>query len=121
MYFRLIAEADAILSGSGWAGAGLLGLVLGWLLLKGLPDKDKQIKELIDTFLTEVKDARKESVESIAKERQQRHEERNQTHADGLRMATLLTENTQQTQALAQEVRVLASMISTLAKKVDPK
>lgn len=45
----LLAEGDP-LSGSpggwsGWAGAGLLGLVLCWLLLKHLPDKDKQIEE----------------------------------------------------------------------------
>lgn len=30
---------------AGWAGAGLLSLVLGWLLLKHLPDKDKQASE----------------------------------------------------------------------------
>lgn len=50
----LIAQAsgainDTLSGGAGWAGAGLLGLVLGWLLLKHLPDKDKQIKDLLDT------------------------------------------------------------------------
>ena len=49
--------------GAGWAGAGLLGLVLAWLLLKHLPDKDKQIQGLIDSKdaavkgLIEAKDA----------------------------------------------------------------
>lgn len=41
--------ADPVSGGAGWVGAGLLGLVLGWLLLIHLPAKDKQIKELIDT------------------------------------------------------------------------
>lgn len=36
-----------VLPGGGWAGAGLLGLVLWWLLFKHLPNKDQQIKELI--------------------------------------------------------------------------
>ena len=31
---------------SGWAGAGLLGLVLGWLLLKHLPSKDAQAERM---------------------------------------------------------------------------
>lgn len=38
---------DVLSGGSGWTGVGLLGLVLGWLLLKHLPAKDVQIKEMI--------------------------------------------------------------------------
>lgn len=41
----VFGQADPIAGGAGWVGAGLLGLVLSWLLLKHLPDKDKQIKE----------------------------------------------------------------------------
>lgn len=48
----LLAEGlDSLSGGSGWVGAGLLGLVLSWLLLKHLPDKDAQI-----TALQSVKD-----------------------------------------------------------------
>ena len=43
----LLAEADPISGGAGWAGAGLLGAVLAWLLFIHLPSKDKQIRELI--------------------------------------------------------------------------
>ena len=32
---------------SGWAGAGLLGLVLAWLLLRHLPAKDAQIERMV--------------------------------------------------------------------------
>lgn len=42
------ASAPDIFGGAGWAGAGILGLVLGWLLLKHLPSKDQQLKEFID-------------------------------------------------------------------------
>src|SRR5689334_4997153 len=35
---------DSLSGGAGWFGAGLLGLVLGWLLLVHLPSKDKQLK-----------------------------------------------------------------------------
>lgn len=43
---------DPISGGAGWVGAGLLGLVLAWLLLKHLPDKDKQINNLVERHLT---------------------------------------------------------------------
>jgi len=36
---------------AGWSSFGIAGLVLGWLLLKHLPDKDRQIRELIDLHL----------------------------------------------------------------------
>lgn len=39
---------DALSGNSGWAGAGLLGLVLLWLLLWHLPQKDKQIDKMIN-------------------------------------------------------------------------
>lgn len=43
----LLAQvADPLSGGGGWLGAGILGLVLGWLLLIHLPAKDKQIKEM---------------------------------------------------------------------------
>lgn len=42
------APADPISGGAGWLGAGLLGLVLGWLLLIHLPAKDKQLATLIE-------------------------------------------------------------------------
>jgi hypothetical protein len=65
--------ADILGGNAGWAGAGLLGLVLAWLLLKHLPDrdkqnaeKDKQITDLI-TRNDERQDAmRKEHVETIS-------------------------------------------------------
>jgi hypothetical protein len=48
-----VESIDPISGGAGWVGTGLLGLVLAWLLLVHLPQKDRQIKEPIES-----KDAR---------------------------------------------------------------
>jgi hypothetical protein len=50
MFSCLLAQIlppDPISGGAGWLGAGLLGLVLGWLLFVHLPAKDKQLREII--------------------------------------------------------------------------
>lgn len=46
-----LADAIEPLAGqSGWVGAGLLGLVLSWLLLVHLPNKDKQLTTLWESW-----------------------------------------------------------------------
>lgn len=50
MFWLLLAQTtppNGLAGDSGWLGAGLLGLVLAWLLWVHLPAKDKQIRELI--------------------------------------------------------------------------
>lgn len=64
-------------SASGWVGAGLLGLVLSWLLLKHLPDKDAQIERIIarhESELTEALDNQRQEF-TAALERILRHSE----------------------------------------------
>lgn len=57
----LLAQGiDSLSGGAGWAGAGLLGLVLGWLLLFHLPQKDKQLREILDGHNLVVIELRKE-------------------------------------------------------------
>lgn len=47
--FHLIAQTIPNIDGAaGWTSFGIAGLVLSWLLLKHMPDKDRQLKELID-------------------------------------------------------------------------
>ncbi len=41
----------ALAGQAGWAGVGLLGLVLGWLLFMHLPARTKREKEMIDQFI----------------------------------------------------------------------
>ena len=60
-----VAQTDPISGGAGWVGAGLLGLVLAWLLLKHLPEKDRQVRDLIDSQRAELKETRKEYKEAL--------------------------------------------------------
>lgn len=70
MLLLLFAQSPDILAGTaGWAGAGLLGLVLSWLLLVHLPGKDKQIKELIADHLAVEKEQRKDYRDALIQQR----------------------------------------------------
>lgn len=67
----LLAQVDSLSGGGGWLGAGLLGLVLGWLLLRHLPEKDRQIKEILDAKdkqFTELLDAKDKQIDEQRKE-----------------------------------------------------
>ncbi len=45
----LLAQSSTVIGGeAGWAGVGILGLVLSWLLLRHLPAKDAQINSFIE-------------------------------------------------------------------------
>lgn len=46
-------QADPISGGAGWVGAGLLGLVLGWMFFWHLPAKDRQVERLLEIFTNE--------------------------------------------------------------------
>ncbi len=45
----LAQSGDALSGNAGWVGAAANGLVLAWLLLKGLPDQAKATKDLLAT------------------------------------------------------------------------
>lgn len=46
----LLAQTSSVIGGeAGWAGVGILGLVLSWLLLRHLPAKDAQITAFIES------------------------------------------------------------------------
>lgn len=59
---------DTISGGAGWVGAGLLGVVLWWLLFIHLPNKDKQMISLMeskDKSIKEVTDAHGKALEQV--------------------------------------------------------
>lgn len=59
---------DTISGGAGWVGAGLLGLVLSWLLFVHLPNKDKQTMALIeqkDNAIKEVTEAHDKALNTV--------------------------------------------------------
>jgi hypothetical protein len=49
-----VTGGNELAGASGWAGAGLLGLVLAWLLLKHLPAKDAQIERMVANHEAEI-------------------------------------------------------------------
>jgi hypothetical protein len=65
----LSQTSDPSSLGNGWAGAGLLGLILSWLLLVRLPQQDKLVKELSENYsatvvkLRDLEDKRVESAD----------------------------------------------------------
>jgi hypothetical protein len=48
-FLLVLAQASDIITGGGWAGFGITGMVLGWLLVIRLPAQDKQLKEMIES------------------------------------------------------------------------
>jgi len=68
MVAMLLAQAsDPLSGGAGWFGAGLLGLVLCWLLLVHLPAKDKLILTIIESRDNALKEQRNQHSETIKK------------------------------------------------------
>lgn len=76
VFFFLVAQdGNAITGGAGWVGAGLLGLVLSWLLMVRMPawdklmdTKDKQIQTLIETrdkLFEKIADGHSKQLEAI--------------------------------------------------------
>ena len=65
----LFAEVDPISGGAGWLGAGLLGLVLGWLFLWHIPklgkDQTEAVKAVVDHCDKELQTIRSECKEYI--------------------------------------------------------
>ena len=59
MQLLLVAQqAEALTGTSGWAGAGLLGLVLSWVFLVHLPAKDKQLRDMLTDSRLDMAQAR---------------------------------------------------------------
>lgn len=95
---------DPLSGGAGWIGAGLLGLVLCWLMLKHLPDKDKLVKEIVDGHNARVdamisrqeasmdrqRDAFKHSLEEVLKHCVDEADETRKAFVEELKRAQLL-------------------------------
>ena len=46
--FAQTVQTDPLTGGAGWAGAGILSLILSWLLFVRLPAQDKMVKDMVD-------------------------------------------------------------------------
>jgi PAS domain S-box-containing protein len=56
LLFSQANPTDSLSGNGGWVGAGLLGLVLAWLLLRHLPEKDRQLSDKDKAHETRVKE-----------------------------------------------------------------
>ena len=100
---------DPLSGGSGWVGAGLLGLVLAWLLLKHLPEKDKQYKELIEAHKEEMRATRAEFRDELTTERKLRQEQ-TQAVLQALHAVERLSDHIERLpEAVATEINGMAS------------
>lgn len=58
---------DPLSGGAGWVGAGLLGAVLGWLLLKHLPDQQKHAEKITSEYTASLKDTNQRHSDAVSK------------------------------------------------------
>lgn len=63
MNLSFLADADVLAGGSGWAGAGMLGCVLGWLLFRHIPSLTDSHVRLVQQLSSDFK----ESLEKVTK------------------------------------------------------
>ena len=105
--------ADSLSGGAGWVGAGLLGLVLSWLLLKHLPDKAKEYREEIDRHLEAEASQRANHIEL---EKEQRNEYR-------ATLQLMLQHSEKQVETLANALRAdlqsLQEAVNEMTKLMD--
>lgn len=105
---------------AGWAGAGLLAGVLGWLMFIHLPAvfkqhkedmeaKDKLVVKVVDDFKEEMR-LERESHDSIVKQ------QREEATAKETRLADLLLSNTSETRLLSAAVTNLAQQAGLVTR-----
>lgn len=92
----ILADAtlpDNLSGGAGWIGAGLLGAVLSWLLLKHLPAKDAQLEKLIGGHTAAIDSISKTHAETIRIMQSECREERH-SQADKFQVMLYKTQET---------------------------
>lgn len=120
-YAPLLPLAQAVIDpngSAGWAGAGLLGLVLGWLLLKHLPEKDRQAKEKDDAHaktIQAIMDTHKAEILGLTDRYQTMNREQNEHHhTESLLSRTDFKENLEK---VADHCEKTAEGVNTLLRR----
>ena len=121
MWFAQAVTPDisAIAGGAGWAGAGLLGLVLGWLMLWHLPAKDRQIHLLIegkDSIIREIITRNGETLRSVTEQNNIALDKSRDDFKEWLALISTNHNNNVKaiTEAMTRELMSLASVVSAL-------
>ena len=114
-FFILAQSTDPISGGAGWVGAGLLGLVLGWLLLKHLPDKDRQQTAQLDRHLA-VEESQRQYHGKIEKEQRDEYRTTLGSVLDSHRVQIEVM-----TKALSTDLQALRQAVDALRDLVEEK
>lgn len=112
LWLLQFAQGDPLSGGGGWVGAGLLGLVLAWLLLKHLPDKDKQIENLVRDKDAKIDTARKDYLEAL-------HAQTAATDVKYREVIGFLNRNNESSREAVHAVRNLANTIAMRQRLAD--
>lgn len=124
MLFAAEDVASGVLSGgAGWVGAGLLGLVLFWLLFRHLPEKDKQMAHFVekkDDMLKHVANSFSERIKNVAEQHTTTVKELNAAHKDALDRVVKHCEQEMNTvgQSLHREFDQLSGTVRELSASV---
>lgn len=126
-------DVGSLAGGSGWAGAGILGLVLVWIAYRHLPDKDKQIMTLIQTQAAQLElkdkqllsfmDRQDKKVADVIAAGNLKDMERREDFKDNLKIVTDHCSKEMNAMWLAAHAdsSALRDAINTLAKAADNK
>jgi PAS domain S-box-containing protein len=105
-------SSDPLSGGAGWAGAGLLGLLLAWLLLKHLPDKDRQLSELIKDYNERVERVREYYTRAM-------EVQSDRTDSKYKEVLALLTRNNESAREAVHAIRNLHNTIAMKQRLAD--
>lgn len=122
----LAQAADPVSGGAGLFGAGLLGLVLGWLLLRHLPEKDRQIERLVnskDESLKEIQAENRKEMAAISLQFAGLMRERSQDYKDTL--TQILAQHRESNQlisdAMTREFKLINSTMENIQEVINSK
>jgi hypothetical protein len=117
---------DPLSGGAGWAGTGLLGSVLGWLLFVNLPNKDKQILGLVesrDKLVEKLTAEFRESVTKFIEQAEIKDKEKREDFRGSLKQVTDHAEKelTVIVSGIKQDLQKLAVDVTELRKITEKK
>jgi hypothetical protein len=118
----MLLETPDVFGGAGWAGAGLLGLVLGWLLLVRLPATDKQLRDIITEKDAQLRVALADKDAAMAAQQARFLEANREARSEYMTMLARIVEQnkTQQTELMTwfhREIDELRKQIESIGGK----
>ncbi len=124
LWYALQAQTgvDPLSGGAGWVGAGLLGCILAWLLLKHWPasdaareqfwkDHNKHVETLTQKFVDGMGEARREFLAELQKQREadkiELDKQRDFRHQQGNQMQAVMGKILEAIEELKDEIHLM--------------